>query len=390
MSFIWNRLAAGQGGDLMAGQGGALLLSNPAQSPGAYNLSQLQAKVWHLLRIDGPANGFPPPTDPNSDFPPSLVQMDLNTALAQFIADTGLSPKLSDRMDTLPVFALLDMPVPPSLISLQKIEYTTVGFGTSYSLSGLSMSDFDNRTGGAVWPTNTGRPSFYREIFAGTVRFWQPPGPGQAASAGLGFYYVNGIPLAGDQVTMTLSNFGVTVNITVFVEPGDTSVTLAMRMASALQGNEVVSSWLTGTVSPTSSTTVRLFVQNLDLVTYSAAVTRGAGSTLVVDPSTTTAVTTIGDTMTWYYSTNGTVLALAGDSPGIPDNYHIALVYRVLADYWDRLNDGAQSDRYLKKYESIVKVAKAFQYDSNRESQQTLVGYDYDGAGGGGFGGGFW
>lgn len=381
MSFIYNRLLAGQGGALRAGQGGALILSTPGQSPGAMNLSQMQAKVWHLLRINGPANGFPPPTDPNSDFPPSLVAQDLTLAQAQFIADTGFRPKISDRMEQLPVLALLDQPVPPSLISLKKLEYTQLGSGggTTYSLPGLSMQEFDNRTGGAIWPTNTGIPSFYREIFAGTVRMWQPPGPGQAASAGEGFYFVNGVPVSGDAVQMVVANLGVTETVTVFAGPGDTATTLTANMASALQGNEIISGWLTPQVSPEDGTQLQLFVQNLDPVTYYATVTKQAGSTLAVSPSTVTTVAMIGDTLTWYYSSNGIVLALPGDSPGIPDNYHIALCYRVLADYWDRLEDAGQSDRYLKKYENAVVHAKAFNFDADQDVQPTLAGEEFYG-----------
>lgn len=379
MSFLYNRLMAGQGGALRAGQGGALILSSPGQSPGAMGLAQMQAKVWHLLRINGPANGFPPPTDPGSDFPPSLLAQDLTIAQAQFIADTGFRPKISDRMENTKVLALLDQPIPPSLISLKKLEYTQLGSGggTTYALAAKSMQDFDNATGGAIWPTNTGIPSFYREIFDGTVRMWQPPGPGQAASAGEGFYFINGIPAIGDAVQMFVTNLGVTRTQTVFVGPGDTAQTLAMNMAAALQSDEIISEWLTALVPPNDATAVQLFVQNLDPVTYYATVTKQTGSTLAVDPSSAMSVEQIGDTLTWYYSTNGLVLALPGDSPSIPDNYHVALVYRVLADYWDRLEDSTQADRYLQKYLDAVKHAKAFNFDADQETQPSLVGQEF-------------
>jgi len=87
----------------------------------------------------------------------------------------------------------------------------------------------------------------------------------------------------------------------------------------------------------------------------------------------------IGDTLTWYYTSNGRVLALEGDSPGIPDNYHIALVYRVLADYWDRLEDAGQADRYLKKYNDAVTHAKGYQFDADQEMQPTLAGEEFYG-----------
>ena len=379
MSFLYNRLRTGQGGSLRAGQGGALLLSRPGQSPGAMNLSQMQAKLWHLLRINGPANGFPAPTDPFSDFPPTLVAQDLTIAQAQFIADTGFRPKVSDRMETTRVFPLLDQPVPPSLMSLKKVEYTQLGSGggTTYSLPGQSMMDFDNKTGGAIWPTNTGPPSFYREIFDGTIRMWQPPGPGQAASAGEGFFFVNGVPVAGDAVQMFITNFGITVSPIVFVGAGDTAQTLATNMAGALQADPQISEWLTAINPPDDATAVELFVQNLDPVTYYATVTRQSGSTLAVDPSTVTTVEQVGDKITWYYSSNGRVLGLPGDSPGIPDNYHVALIYRVLADYWDRLEDAGQADRYLKKYADAVQHAKAFAFDADQDVQPTLAGEEF-------------
>jgi predicted RNA-binding protein with TRAM domain len=78
-----------------------------------------------------------------------------------------------------------------------------------------------------------------------------------------------------------------------------------------------------------------------------------------------------GDTITFYYSTLGTVLVNPTDTPGIPAQYHMALVYRVLSDYWDRKGDPGQSDRYLKKYEAMVVKAKAFTYDTNRATQPT-------------------
>lgn len=84
------------------------------------------------------------------------------------------------------------------------------------------------------------------------------------------------------------------------------------------------------------------------------------------------------DTMTWYYTAVGNLLVNPGDTPAMPPQFHMALVYRVLADYWDRKQDATQADRYMKKFDLAVARGKAFTFDSNRASQPTTAGDDYD------------
>lgn len=85
----------------------------------------------------------------------------------------------------------------------------------------------------------------------------------------------------------------------------------------------------------------------------------------------------VGDTITFYYTSLGTVLVNGGDSPGIPPQFHMAPVYRVLSDYWERKADPGQSDRYMKKYLAMVARAKAYVFDSQRSTQPTIAGDDY-------------
>src|SRR5215469_10703284 len=105
MSFTFNKLVASPGNQLLLGsEGGSLLLGPPGSPAGVMNLTTMCNRTWHLLRENGPDNGYPPPTI-NTDYPQSVVIRDLNIALAQYISETGLAPDISDRMDQFPVFA---------------------------------------------------------------------------------------------------------------------------------------------------------------------------------------------------------------------------------------------------------------------------------------------
>jgi hypothetical protein len=55
----------------------------------------------------------------------------------------------------------------------------------------------------------------------------------------------------------------------------------------------------------------------------------------------------------------------------------MALVYRVLADYWEIKQDSSQADRYMKKFDMCVARGKAFTFDTNRASQPTIAGQDF-------------
>ncbi len=80
--------APGQLLDLGLPEGGVLKYVSAA--PGAMSLTDLCNRTWHLLREDGPDTGASIPT--TGDFNVTVVQRDLNIALAQFISETGIAP----------------------------------------------------------------------------------------------------------------------------------------------------------------------------------------------------------------------------------------------------------------------------------------------------------
>jgi len=375
VAFLYNRLIVGPNGEsLYLGEdGGDLLLSPTNVSPGALTLAQMQAKVWHLLRVNGPANGFPPPVD-QSDFPPDTVTNDLNCALAQFISDSGLAPALSDRMLTTKVVAALDIPIPPGAISVTRLEYTPAG-SPLYVLQGKSFQEFDTITGGSIYQY-TGQPYYYRAPYFGTVRMQPQPGPGQASNSGVGNIFINGVQDPGSVYTVTIVANGVTRTISYVVQPGDSNQTVAFNLAGLINGSPP-SNLLTAQVSLTLGSQIQLFVPNLTPVSYSIVLT-GSTTNANAQPSTLTPVEMVGDLFTWYYTSNGTLLVNPGDTPGIPDNFHIALPYRVLGDYWMRKNEPSTAELYMKRYVSKVERAKAFTYDSDRMTQPTLASYDDD------------
>jgi hypothetical protein len=93
----------------------------------------------------------------------------------------------------------------------------------------------------------------------------------------------------------------------------------------------------------------------------------------VVLPPTATGLAPSGDIITFYYSSLGTVLSNNGDVPGIPPQFHVALVYRVLGDYWERKQDPKQAASYMAKYEAAVRKATSFTFDSNKATNPTLA-----------------
>lgn len=376
MSFIFNRLIVGPNGQslYLGDDGGNLVLDPPGVSAGALSLAQMQATVWHLLRVNGPANGFAPPAV-QSDFPPLTVTASLNNALAQFISDSGLAPAISDRKVTTRVIPALDIPIPPDAISVSRIEYTVAG-GTTYVLIGKSFQEFDTVTGGSIYQY-TGQPYYYRAPFMGQVRMQPQPGQGQALNSEIGNFYINGVQDPGSVYTTTITINGVTTVIPYVVQPGDSNQTVAFNIAALINAAPNPSQFLQATVGVFSGSQIQLFVSSLTSVTYSIVLS-GSTTNANAEPSSPTATEAVGDLLTWYYSSNGLLLLNPGDHPGIPDNFHIALVYRVLADYWMRKNEPNTAELYMKRYGMKVDRAKAFTYDSDRATQPTLASYDDD------------
>jgi len=351
-----------------------LLLQPPAEQPGAMGLVDLQNRVWHLLRERGPDTGWPAPT--TGDYNIVVVTRDLNIALAQFVGDTGVSAALTEKFGTYPVFPVLDYPLPPDCASLTRVEYTPAGQQT-YKLAGLSWEEFDNVTGNYL-PNDVGQPYYYRRPFAGYIRLQPQPGPGNFVGPSIGTIVISGTATPGQKVTATLSN-GVVIVTTVpyTVQVSDTPATIALALSTAINASPAV----TGAgafYAPSETLANQVNLTSLTApgtaLTYYASLS-GAG-TLIVEPTTAVNLTPNGDQITFYYSGSGMVLVNPGDTPGIPPLYHIALVYRVLVDYWERKGDSGASDRYLKKFTSAVNHAKAYKYDSDQSTQYTLAGGD--------------
>ena len=371
---MYNRIVAAPGQVINLGtEGGSLLLAPPAQAPGSMTLTDLQNRTWHLLRENGPDTGYAAPTV--GDFVQSVVTRDLNIALGQFVSETGIAPAISERMDTFPVYPVLDYPVPPGLASLTRVEYTPVGQQT-YKLEGKSFQEFDAIIG-TVLPNMTGQPYCYREPFAGYIRLQPQPGEGNAVGPGAGTLTIAGTPTAGQEVTATLVNGSTTVTTQPYtVLNTDDANSVAFALSNSINASAAVtaaSAFLAPTSADENVVNITALTSPGTSITVKGAIT-GSGAT--ISPTTATALAPIGDTITFYYSSLGTVLINPGDTPGIAPQFHMALVYRVLSDYWERKSDAGQSDRYMKKYLAMVQRAKAYVFDLQRSTQPTIAGED--------------
>jgi hypothetical protein len=98
---------------------------------------------------------------------------------------------------------------------------------------------------------------------------------------------------------------------------------------------------------------------------------------MAVTPTTAVNLSPNGDIITYYYSSLGTLLINPGDTPGIPPQFHMALVYRVLTDYWRRKQDLAMAKEYFGAYKDEVARAKSYTFDLNRDTQPTTAGADW-------------
>ena len=375
---MYNRLVAAPGDSIELGsEGGVLLLAPPSLAPGSMSLTDLQNRTWHLLREDGPDTGYPAPT--TGDFPIQVVTRDLNIAFADFLSQTGIAPGLIERQDTLPVFALLDHPVPPGLQSLTRIEYTPYGQGT-YVLDGKSFGEFDRATGGWVSNLAVNRPYIYREPYAGYVRLQPQPSIGNQVGPGVGYITITGTPAAGIQVGAVLDNPGYpSVTVPAYsVTASDDVNSIAFNLSQNINATNAVIG-PNPFLSPTSSSQNQVQINALNApgttITFYATVTAGA---LIVSPTSATTLAPTGDTMTWYYTAAGNILANPGDSPKMPPQFHMALVYRVLEDYWLRKQDMAQAAAYGQRFIAAVARGKAFTYDSNRATEPTLASGGFD------------
>lgn len=376
----WNRLVAAPGQAILLGgpEGGRLLLQPPAQIAGQMTLADMQNRTWMLLREPGPDTGQAPPI--TGDFTAPTIQRDLNIALGQFISEAGIAPDISDRMDVFPVFPILDYPVPPGMQALDRIEYTPYGMGT-YKLQGYSFEEFDSKTGEYIPEIMTGQPWWYRKPFAGYIRLQPQPGLGQAVGPGAGTLTIVGNIAPGQAISATINAPGnasvVTMPYTATVT--DSAATMAVQLSNAINvSNAVIGP--SPSISPTSPTANQVTLNSLTLpgtsIYYSGSLT-GTGATIA--PATLTPFAPTGDTMTFYYSSTGDTLSNAGDTPGIPAIFHMALVYKVLSDYWLVKQDDDKAEKYLKRYDRAVKMAHQYTFDINRATQDTIAGDDDSG-----------
>ena len=375
---MYNKVAIAPGNELLLGDsGGKLILQPPGQTAGNMSLTDMQNRVWSLLREPGPDSGYPPPTV--GDFTASTVQRDLNLALGQFISATGIALSLSERRVDLPVFVVPngDYPVPADLVSLTQIEYTPAGQNL-YELTGLDFSAWRDKFG-LVQSPDTGQPYYYRRPYAGYVRLQPIPSLGNAVGPGIGQVGLGGTVLAGQRITITLSNGVTTVTTLPYtVQVTDTFATIAVALATAIN----VSAAVTGPTAFLAPPTPVQNVINLTAanppgtsITYYGTIS-GAG-TLTISPVQATNLSPNGDIISFYYTSLGTVMVNPGDTPGIPPQFHMAIVYRVLADYWKIKQDFSQSKDYASEFTAAVREAKGYDLDSDRATSPT-IGYDDD------------
>ena len=371
-SAPYDRLGIGPGEDLSLGSDGGVLLVTPPP-PGAMSRTDMENRIWSLLREPGPDQGYPAPQ--SGDFPQAMVDRDLNIALGNFISETGLAPAISDHMRAFPVFAVLDYPLPPSLVSLARAEYTPAGLPT-YVLQGLSFEDFDSMTGGMIMPT-FGQPYFYRKPFDGYIRLQPQPSLGNQNGYGVGTMTFTGSPTVGDSITVKLVNGVVSVIVPpYYVSPTDNLGTIANNVANLINNSAAVTGpnqFLQPAETSQNQITLAAIQSPGTSITYQVLTD---STTMIVEPNNATNLAPNGDTITFYYSSLGSVLVAPGDTPGIPAQFQMALVYRCLMDYWAVKQDFNQAKLYEQRYNVFVMRAKAFVFDSDRATQPTIAGDD--------------
>lgn len=341
----------------------------------------MQCRVWHLLREPGPDTGFLPPVV--GDYNMAVVQRDLNIWTGRFIGETGLASQVSDRQVTVPVYATADQPVPPDMQSLYGIDYNPAG-QQSFPLIGVNMKEWNAYC--ADITLSVGQPSAFREQFAGYVRLFPTPGPGQEFGPGIGAILFGGIIHAGDTAMVTLTNppNAPVIVPTYVVKAGDTLATVAQNVAQLINNsNAVVGNSAFLQQCATADNQIQLTAINAPGTQIMYLTTLSAGAMLTVTPHGTATLAPNGDTLTFYYSSTGSMLIYPGDTTEIPPQLQMAPVYGVLSDYWTRKNDPAgNADRYYAKYEKSVEIARRLGWDANRAAPQTFAGFgdgfDYD------------
>lgn len=353
-----------------------------ATIPGAMSVYDIQSRVLHLLREPGPDTNGTGVVPLVGDFPAATLLRDMNIWLGTFIGDAGVAPAITDKIVTLPIVAGLDYVLPVDLEALARIEYTPSG-GQTYPLIGYAMNEWDNVTGNLL-PADVGEPTIYREPFAGAVRLSPQPGPGNAGVAS-GSYLISGVQ-AGDTISLQLVNGATHITIGPYtVQANDTIATVASALVALINASAAVAagSPFLSTAQATSGGAISIAALAAgiagDSITYAASTTGSVNTKISPLVATNLANGGTADTITIYYSSNGAILVNPTDVPGIPAEFHVAIMYGMLTDYWPRKNDNGKAKLYMELYEKRVARAKAYIYDTHRSTQPSLAGADDDG-----------
>jgi hypothetical protein len=187
---------------------------------------------------------------------------------------------------------------------------------------------------------------------------------------------------AGNTVSMSIANTpnAAIVIPTYIVKAGDTLESIAQNVATLVNNSNCC-------VGPspflqscgTSANSFQLTAINPPGTNIAYSVTLNVGSTLIVVPNGTAFLQPNGDTLTFYYSGLGSVMFLPNDSPGIPPQFHMAIVYGVLADYWLRKQDPEGLARVFKsRFDEAVKQAKQLEWDVDRATSPTAASFADD------------
>lgn len=366
------------------------------------NANQLINKVLTLLREETYAQDpSQAPNIPNpADFSYAGILSDLNYFQQKFMGDTGLTGRLIEKMVSLPIVAGLDYTMPLDMAALTRMEYFSGSLSSGpVVLREKSFDEFDYVTGGGYSLGDTGYPQYYRTLFGSgalvQTRFWPQPGYGNAGQASNVLQFA-GAANPGKTVSATFNNGGTAVTVgpyTMLATDNLPSVTAAF-LALINASNAVVGGSPFLTASTTLNTTgINVAALNSgtggNALTFVASTTDTSG-VLTVSPTALTNLSGggIADLLKIYYTSLGTLMVAGTDYPGMPAQFHIALAYGVLADYWLRKDDADEADRYQARYKELVHRAMAYPLDSDRASVPGF--WDEESIEGASIGGGFY
>jgi len=330
------------------------------------NAYQLVNKVLTLLREETYAQD--PNTAPNipnpADFSYAGILSDLNYAQQVFMGDTGLTGRLIEKMVSLPITAGLDYTMPADMAALTRMEYFSGSLSSGpVVLREKSFDEFDYVTGGGYALGDTGYPKYYRTLFGSganvTTRFWPQPGYGNAGLAS-GILQFAGAPNPGKTVSATFNNGGTAVTVGPYTMLAtDTLPSITAAFLALINASAAVAPGSPFLTASTTLNTTGINVAALNSGTLGNALTFTASTSdtsglFTVSPTALTNLSGggIADLLKIYYTSLGTLMVNGSDYPGLPAQFHVALAYWVLKDYWRRKDDANESDRYAADYKA--------------------------------------